>query len=262
VPVNDRIITATFHTPITPLTVIQVYDPTDCTKDPTAKDAFYEQLQQQLDQVPEAHMLLLMGDFNAKLGNEAWLWGGTIGRICLPAPVSDNGKRLYMAHNLAVSDTMFQHKDVHLQTWYNPNPHDSSKHQIDHIIVKRRDIKAVRDTRVYRGADVESDHRLMISKLQLKLRKPAKHTMRPQLQPASLHSNEGKAAFQLSLQNLLSTHHQIPILDVEQAWLALRSPLNDTAQDLLRQSSKPQKSWISEATVQLAEQKRRHGRPC
>ena len=84
-PISDRIITATFATALTPLTVIQVYAPTNCAS-PDVKDAFYQQLQQQLDEVPKANLLLLMGDFNAKLGCEAQLWGGAIGRFGLPAP--------------------------------------------------------------------------------------------------------------------------------------------------------------------------------
>ena len=70
-PISDRIITATFRTALTPLTGIQVYAPTNCAS-PDFKDAFYQQLQQQLDEVPNANLLLLMGDFNAKL------WGGDI----------------------------------------------------------------------------------------------------------------------------------------------------------------------------------------
>ena len=50
---------------LTPLTVIQVYAPTNCAS-PDVKDAFYRQLQQQLEDVPNANLLLLMGDFNAK----------------------------------------------------------------------------------------------------------------------------------------------------------------------------------------------------
>ncbi len=94
---------------------------------------------------------------------------------------------------------------MHLQTWYNPNATDSTKHQIDHVLFRRRDIKAVQDTRVFRGADSESDHRLMVCKLRLKFRKPAKHTFHPRLQLAPLHSEAGKEAFQLSLQGLLAT---------------------------------------------------------
>ncbi len=83
-PISDRIITATFRTALTPLTAIQVYAPTNCAS-PDVKDACYQQLQQQLDEEPNANLLLPMGDFNAKLGCEAQLWGGATGRFGLPA---------------------------------------------------------------------------------------------------------------------------------------------------------------------------------
>ena len=41
----------------------------------------------------------------------------------------------------------------------------------DYILVKRRLISSILDTRVYRGADINSDHRLVISKVKLKLKK-------------------------------------------------------------------------------------------
>ncbi|KAA6418079.1 MAG: hypothetical protein FRX49_11920 [Trebouxia sp. A1-2] len=53
--------------------------------------------------------------------------------------------------------------------------------------------------------------------------------------------------------DLLATHHHIPIGDVEHSWGALRSSLNITAQ--LKQPPRPQKPWISEATLHLANSK-------
>ena len=109
-------------------------------------------------------------------------------------PITDNCTRLLhlcMANNLVVTDTIFQHKPVHLQAWYNPNATDSTKHQSDHVLFRRCNIKAVQDTRVFGGADIESDHRLMVCKLRLKFRKPAKHTFHPRLQLAPLHSRQG-----------------------------------------------------------------------
>ena len=73
--VDDRIIVATFQTAITPLTVVQVYAPTHAAS-PQVQDAFYAQLQHQLEQIPKANMLLLIGDFNAKVGCQAAQWGG------------------------------------------------------------------------------------------------------------------------------------------------------------------------------------------
>ena len=107
---------------------------------------------------------------------------------------------------------MFQHKAAHLQTWVNPKATDTTKHQVDHTIVRRRDVKCVQDTRVFRGADVDSDHRLMISKLQLKFRKRKKHTPHPRFQPAPLHTEEGRTAFQQFMSPALSPHHLIPTL--------------------------------------------------
>lgn len=93
-----------------------------------------------------------------------------------------------MAHSLVVTDTVFQHKAAHLQTWVNPKATDTTKHQVDHTIVRRLDVKCVQDTRAFRGADVDSDHGLMLSKLQLKFRKLKKHTPHPRFQPAPLHT--------------------------------------------------------------------------
>ena len=83
-PVNERIIAATPKTDTTPLTIVQVYAPTDGSE-ADAKVALYAQLRHQLGQIPEAHMFLLLGDFNAKLGCQAEQWGGAIGRLGLPA---------------------------------------------------------------------------------------------------------------------------------------------------------------------------------
>ena len=99
-----------------------------------------------LEAIPEANMLLLMGDFIAKLGCQAEQWGGAIGRLGLPAPITDNGKRLLalcMAHSLVVTDTMFQHKAAHLQTWVNPKATNTTKHQIDHTNLRRRETSLI-----------------------------------------------------------------------------------------------------------------------
>ena len=108
-----------------------------------------------------------------------------------------------MANNLAVTDISCQHKPVYLQTCYNPRTLNrfhvtfveqdminvvlgavscigvvtvSTKPQIDHVLFKRRDMKAVYDTRVFKGADIQSIHRLMICKPCLKFRKPGLFT--------------------------------------------------------------------------------------
>ena len=52
--------------------IIQVYAPTD-DKDGGIKDAFFEELQGVVDKVPRGDKLIVMGDFNARVGNKAKL---------------------------------------------------------------------------------------------------------------------------------------------------------------------------------------------
>ena len=58
------------------------------------------------------------------------------------------------------------------------------------------------------------------------------------------------------MQGLLATHHRIPVADVEHIWGALKSSLNTTGQTQLKQAPKPQRAWISEATLHQADCKR------
>ena len=253
--VNERIITATFPTSTTPLTVIQVYAPTNDAID-AVKDAFYAELQTQLDDVPHSHTLIFMGDFNAQLGNDAEQWGGSIGRFGLPSQVTNNGQRLLdlcTSNGLVVTDTMFQHRQVHLQTWISRDTWQT-KNQIDHTLVRRRDFAYIQDTRVFRGADVQgSDHRLQISKLKLKFRKSASRKARPRFQAAPLSTEEGRAAYHALFQQQPMGQHSAEAAELK--WQDFKAACLATAQQLLPPLRRPVKPWITYATLQLSEVK-------
>ena len=57
------------------------------------------------------------------------------------------------------------------------------------------------------------------------------------------------------MQGLLATQHHIPFEDVEHSSGALKSSLSITAQAQLKQPPRPQKPWISEVTLRLANNK-------
>ena len=65
--VSDRIIVATFAgNPKT--SIIAVYSPTNVRAHTEAVDEFYEQLRNTIDDIPPHNFLIILGDWNAKLG--------------------------------------------------------------------------------------------------------------------------------------------------------------------------------------------------
>ena len=72
-PVNERIMSARFNSRFAKLTIIQVYVPTNDAED-VSKEEFHEQLQREVEETARHDVLIVMGDLNAKIGqdNEGW----------------------------------------------------------------------------------------------------------------------------------------------------------------------------------------------
>lgn len=86
-----------------------------------------------------------------------------------------NGERLADMcglNNLVIGETLFPHKDIHKKTWISPIGRDQN--QIDHIIINGRWRHSLENVVVKRGADVGSDHHLLLAKVKLHLKKAEK----------------------------------------------------------------------------------------
>ena len=64
---------------------------------------------------------------------------------------------------------LFAQKETHKLTWISPNQRD--KKQIDHLLISGKWRKSLQDVRFRRGADVGSDHHLVVKHVKLKLKR-------------------------------------------------------------------------------------------
>ena len=99
-------------------TLISAYAPT-FTSDDQSKEEFYYTLSNTISRVPNTDELLLLGDFNARVGTNADFWQGVIGPHSV-GNMNDNGLRLLSLcteYNLSITNTFFKMKNKHKTTW-------------------------------------------------------------------------------------------------------------------------------------------------
>ena len=113
-PVSLRIITARFYTKVGKATFIKCYAPTNDADD-EVKSEFYEMLQGVIDGVARENLILLLGDFNAKVGSNNKDFETVMRKHGL-GEMSDNGELFadFCSFNkLVIGGSVFPHKKVH-----------------------------------------------------------------------------------------------------------------------------------------------------
>ena len=120
--VNDRILS--MRVPLTRgqyATFVSVYAPTLHTSEET-KMAFYQGLRQHVAKIPPADKVVLLGDFNVRVGKNAKTWH-VLGKIGV-GKLNSNGSMLLQfckEMGFQITNTMFQMKDKFKTTWMHPD---------------------------------------------------------------------------------------------------------------------------------------------
>ncbi|XP_055842639.1 craniofacial development protein 2-like [Episyrphus balteatus] len=169
--VNERLTTIRIKAKFTNISLICAHAPTE-EKDDTTKDNFYELLEKTYEQIPSYDIKIVLGDFNAKLGRED-IFGSTVGKHSLHYNTSDNGFRLVdfaAGQNVVIASTRFPHLKIHKGTWKSP---DQSVNQIDHIAIDARHSSSIMDVRTFRGANIDSDHYLVVANVRMRISRPS-----------------------------------------------------------------------------------------
>jgi len=123
------------------------------------------ELQQVFYILPKYHTYILLGEFNVKV-RRYYIFKSTIWNESLHQDSNDNGVRIVnfaTPKNLVVKSTTFPHRNIQKYTWTSANgkTHD----QIDHILIDRRWHSSILDVRSIRGADDDTEHYLVVTKV-------------------------------------------------------------------------------------------------
>lgn len=259
-PAGPRTITATFRTnkKNINLHVINCYAPTN-ERGEDEKDQFYNRLQTIMDKRRTKDITLLIGDFNAKVGTDNTGMEETMGRHGI-GKMNENGE-LFTDHcannHLVIGGSLFPHKDIHKATWNSPNYHTGAANQIDHICINRQFRTSLQDVKVFRGADVGSDHHLVVGKIKLKLRKGKFAThQRPKYNLTPLANSEKRSEYAVTVANRFQALEDLTTIDIEQHWKEIKEVWTNCCEEVLGKRERRNKDWISENTLtKIAERK-------
>lgn len=163
---SERLLTLRLKTMAGPVTLVSVYAPT-LSATPDIKDEFYDQLTATISNIPNKKQLILLGDFNARVGADQGWWPCCLGKFGI-GKMNDNGQRLLELctyHNLCIANSFFKTKPQHKVSWRHPR--SKHWHQLDLILVRRIAIKNVLYTRSYHSQDCDTDHSLVCCKVRL-----------------------------------------------------------------------------------------------
>jgi endonuclease/exonuclease/phosphatase family metal-dependent hydrolase len=169
-PISSRIITARFNAAPFNITVIHVYASTSLFSEEDI-EAFYNSTEDALAKSPKKDIVILAGDWNAKVGSDNTDWKLVMGKYGF-GDRNERGEHLLefaTAHNLYVCNTRFQQKPNRKWTWASPN--GVHKNMIDLVLIQQRWKSSVINCRTFQSADISSDHSLVLCNIKLRLKK-------------------------------------------------------------------------------------------
>ena len=244
-PVSDRVLRATFRVRNETLTVLLCYAPT-LEADAVVKDGFYDRLSSVVSCIPKRHRVVVMGDFNAKVGSDPTNGPGVMGRHGMGV-INDNGSRLIefaTLQELIIGGTLFPHRDIHKYTWTSPD--GRTKNQIDHLMIRARDRSDLSDVRTYRGADLATDHELLVGLMSLKFKRFYRPPAPRMVDVRGLECPQTRIRYENELANGLESLRVLSgAASVESSWGEFRRVVRDSAVSAVGYKDRKRPEWMS-----------------
>lgn len=216
----------------TTLNVISVYAP-DITKSKEEKIKFYENLQDLLDTTTAGTKTIILGDFNARVGN--FPIQGVKQRFNEDT-INENGERLIemcLMNSLRINNTYFDHRIQHKITFSDSRGRSS---MIDFIITNREiHPKNILDVRTLSSADINSGHGLILGKLNIHIKKiRTKNSETVEKINIESFENEGtKTLYKNRLTEKLKKYNLEEDTDIETSWRIIRESVQQAAEEAL-----------------------------
>ncbi|XP_030745457.1 uncharacterized protein LOC115874434 [Sitophilus oryzae] len=238
-----------------------VYAPTVDSDDEEVK-SFYKEIDDVMKLTKNKDVTLLLGDMNVKIGQGSC--GKLIGRYGL-GERNERGDRLlqYCQENsMIITNTFFKLPKRRLYTWKSPRDNENRivRNQIDYIILNQRYRNAMKSVKTYPGADVGSDHNLLVTEIMVKLKKLKVLSNQRSIDTSLLRSNNAKVKVYQGINenlskliNCCSATQSQP----EDMWQSLKSAIIEPCKKYLKPEKRTMRNdWMTDEILMLMGERR------
>jgi len=186
-------------------------------------------------------------------------WRGTVGRYGL-GTTNDRGIRLLKfakSHNLTLANTLHPHKLSRTATWHSPD--GKTHNQIDYILFPQRLKSSINKamTRTFPGADIGSDHDLVLTNIKLKLKSSRTHkSPRITFELEKLKDPTVASAFQAMVGGKFASLNLID-MDINTLANQTKEVLLTSAHEILGKRRRKIHPWVTNEVLDLCDERRK-----
>lgn len=211
-----------------------------------------------MEEIPKRDVLIIGGDWNAKAGVDNRGWERVMGKFGF-GEINERGERLLefaMEHEMVICNTRFQQKDCRKWTWRSYD--GKTRNMIDMILMKRRWITSVQQCRSYQGADIDSDHSLVIANIKMKLKRKYVSPFRKQRDLTRLNEEAIGKAYRSTLEEKIkkAPWKLCNEENLDKRVEGLLGVVKEAVEETVPEEEKITKKWITQETLKLVQEKR------
>lgn len=259
--VSDRVILVKLKNTKINTSIIQAYAPTSEASDEKLAE-FYQDLEKAKKICKFNELCIVMGDFNAIVGNE--LTNNVTGKFGLGTR-NERGSTLVewcQMHDFLIANTCFQQHPRRLVTWNSPDKR--TRNQIDFIMVPLRFRSSVLNVKTYPGADCNSDHNPVVSRIRLRLKTTKKPNSKWRPDYTTCKSEEKRIELQKTTKRNMLLHQKETSSENQAMQLEEEFRIFSHAVQLATEKHVPNKEiqkhkpWMTQEILDKMEERRQH----
>lgn len=229
---SERIIGITLKLDTKNISMIQVYAPQQ-GRPVAEKEDFYNSLQDVTESAKYRENVIIMGDWNGHVGHDREGVRDVVGAHGLGDRNAD-GSRIIdfcILNGLSIMNTYFKHKESHKWTWYrwsDDRQRYTETSMIDLFVTNNRNL--FKDTKSIPSVSADSDHRMVLSKINLMKPKLRARKRRKRLQIENLKKEDCVRQLKSRVAEEMPRNEDA---DVEEQWTTFKGKITSIGEEVL-----------------------------